>query len=137
MTAANNLKQLLPSTLDWACLHAVDEDRRRPKPASAARAVYRCDSQLQRWLLLFLPLAFVCPTDEEDKRSPNPASAARAVYHQQAEIHGKVDVRKGGFGEKEKSMEDKASRVSPNTVQLYLLNWALTACCREHCCVGW
>jgi hypothetical protein len=33
------------------------------------------------------------------------------VYQQQAEIRGKVDVRKGGFGEKEKSVEDKAPRV--------------------------
>lgn len=50
------------------------------------------------------------PADEEDKRSPKPATPARAVYQQQAEIRGKVDVRKGGFGGKE--VEDKASRVS-------------------------
>jgi hypothetical protein len=63
----------------------------------------------------------VCRTDEEDKRSPKPASAARAVYQQQAEIRGKIDVRKGGFGEKDKSLEDKASRVRlSSTPQLYL-----------------
>lgn len=60
-------------------------------------------------LLCVLPLVWLA-ADEEDKRSRKPATPARAVYQQQAEIRGKVDVRKGGFGGKE--VEDKASRVS-------------------------
>lgn len=50
--------------------------------------------------------------DEEDKRKPKPSTPARALYEQQAEIRGKVDVRKGGFGQKDSALEDKASRVS-------------------------
>lgn len=49
--------------------------------------------------------------DEEDKRKPKPSTPARALYEQQAEIRGKVDVRKGGFGQKDLALEDKASRV--------------------------
>lgn len=56
------------------------------------------------------------PTDEEDKRSPKDPSAARALYQKQAEIRGKVAVRKGGFGEKDKGVEDKASQVGGETL---------------------
>jgi hypothetical protein len=54
---------------------------------------------------------FPVPADEDDKRNPKAPSAARALYQQQAEIRGKVDVRKGGFGLKDKGLEDKASQV--------------------------
>lgn len=65
-------------------------------------------------LLCVLPPVWL-PADEEDKRSHKPATPARAVYQQQAEIRGKVDVRKGGFGGKE--VEDKASRVSVRSLE--------------------
>lgn len=55
----------------------------------------------------------VCtPADEEDKRSPKASSTPRSVYQQEAEVRGKVDVRKGGFGEKVATLEDKAATVS-------------------------
>jgi hypothetical protein len=36
---------------------------------------------------------------------------ARALYQKQAEIRGKVEVRTGGFGQKDQSVEEKASQV--------------------------
>lgn len=56
-------------------------------------------------------VSVMCMADEDDKRSPKPRTATRSLYEAQAEIRGRVDVRKGGFGDKSQTLEDKAATV--------------------------